>query len=76
MKRLWNQIASRKFFILVVSVALFWWVPRFSADHLVIIMCIYLGVNVVDGFVAGRWGNGYTPSAPSRRDTVHPGEAE
>ena len=91
MRRLYNQIFSRKFFVLIISVILFWCTEKFSADHLVIIFCIYMGVNVVDGFIAGRWGNGY--SQPSIRETsiarpvvqhnintysdrVHPGEAE
>ena len=50
-----SKLGSRKFQMVVLGTVLFFLKPAaFTADHLIILICAYLGMNVVDKFLQGR----------------------
>ena len=50
-----SKLGSRKFQMVVLGTVLFFMKPAaFTADHLIILICAYLGINVVDKYLQGR----------------------
>lgn len=50
-----TKIGSRKFIILLISISLFLAKPQtFTADHLVIIMSIFIGANTTQKVLGGK----------------------
>jgi len=45
------KIGSRKFQILITAIVLFYTSEKFTGDHLLTIMCVYMGFNVFQKYI-------------------------
>ncbi len=50
-----SKLGSRKFQMVVLGTVLFFLKPAaFTANHLIVLICAYLGINVVDKYLQGK----------------------